>query len=200
MRLIDALQRADVLAGKAWVAIHIQPDRPDLLLLCQTLRVNEKGNSVWADNGSAAEFGLKNLNGYQVTLVEPGTHTLNQAGEAAAIPLQVNETLSVDIHDVFRVRVEFRAPKTGELAWIVPASLSPQEILQRLLACRDKLSRWAAMGVAGFGYHTPCDMPEFEMPDPEGLSGTTEMQRNIVIHVEHIPGTCEWLMPKGRST
>ena len=85
----------------------------------------------------------------------------------------------VEIRDVIRVWIDLRAPKKGELTWAVPASASPEEALEQVLAGRDV---WSS-GECGFGYRAWRDhTPEFEDDDIDGEVPT----RNIVIHVEWI--------------
>lgn len=89
---------------------------------------------------------------------------------------------AIEIRDVIRVWIEFRAPKKGELTWAVPADASPEMALEHVLVGRDT---WAA-GEAGFAYRTSRgDTPEFE--DEDEHEGYDSMRtRNIVVHVEHV--------------
>ena len=86
----------------------------------------------------------------------------------------------IEIRDVIRVWIEFRAPKKGELMWTVPADATPEEALEHMLVGRDD---WTS-GEAGFGYRAYRDnTPEFELfdnADPESNA------RNIVVHVDHV--------------
>jgi hypothetical protein len=85
----------------------------------------------------------------------------------------------IEIRDVIRVWIEFRAPKKGELMWSVPDCLTPEEALEHVVVGRDY---WTC-GEAGFGYRARADKPEFEQVD-EGADGLLRY-RNLVIHVEH---------------
>lgn len=95
---------------------------------------------------------------------------------------------TVEIRDVIHVWIEFRAPRKGELAWAVPASAGPEEALEHVIAGRDDLTRLPG-GESGFGYHAPCDLPEFDLSGGliQDEPGTVpdEPSRNIVVHVEH---------------
>lgn len=91
----------------------------------------------------------------------------------------------VEIRDVIRVWIEFRAPKNGELTWSVPADATPEEALEHVLVGRDT---WPS-GEAGFGYWAFRDVtPEFEIQDGHELwmEDTGQRVRNIVVHVEHV--------------
>jgi hypothetical protein len=84
----------------------------------------------------------------------------------------------IELRDVIRVWIEFRAPRKGELTWPVPERCSPEEALEHVLVGRGA---WSA-GEAGFGYRAFRDMPEFEIEDEvEGLR-----VRNIVVHVDYV--------------
>lgn len=88
---------------------------------------------------------------------------------------------AIEIRDVIRVWIEFRAPKKGELAWAVPAEATPEEALEHMLVGRDD---WTG-GEAGFGYRARRDMPEFETIDQDDDLGDLPT-RHIVVHVEHV--------------
>ena len=82
----------------------------------------------------------------------------------------------IEIRDVIRVWIEFRAPKQGELTWSVPEQLTPEEALEHVLVGRDV---WSS-GEAGFGYHA------FRAVTPEIEVENDMRVRNIVVHVEHV--------------
>lgn len=92
---------------------------------------------------------------------------------------------AIEFRDVIRVWIEFRAPKKGELTWAVPVGATPEEALEHVLVGRDSLTCRTLNGVAGFGYHTLCDLPEFEIHDAAGFIDA-EPTRNIVVHVDHV--------------
>lgn len=86
----------------------------------------------------------------------------------------------IEIRDVLRVWIEFRAPKKGDLMWSVPDCLTPAETLEHVVVGRDTVDA----GEFGFGYHAHRDMPEFEMVD-EGDDLGELRYRHIVVHVDH---------------
>jgi hypothetical protein len=78
----------------------------------------------------------------------------------------------IELRDVIRVWIEFRAPKLGELMWSVPKDATPEEALEHVVCGRDT---WET-GEGGFGFRNPCNgTPEF---DTDG--------RNIVVHVDYV--------------
>ena len=84
----------------------------------------------------------------------------------------------IEIRDVIRVWIEFRAPKKGELTWAVPDCLTPEEALEHVLVGRDV---WSS-GEAGFGWRTRRDLPEFEIADED-----EDLRfRHIVVHVDYV--------------
>jgi hypothetical protein len=94
----------------------------------------------------------------------------------------VSVKAAIEIRDVIRVWIEFRAPKKGELTWAVPADATPEEALEHVLVGRDV---WST-GEAGFGYHaTYSNTPEFE-DENEDAGYDSLRTRNIVVHVEHV--------------
>jgi hypothetical protein len=92
----------------------------------------------------------------------------------------VSAKAAIEIRDVIRVWIEFRAPKKGELMWTVPADATAEEALEHVLVGRDN---WSA-GEAGFGYRAIADQSEFELLD-EGDLGFLRY-RNLIVHVEHM--------------
>ena len=86
----------------------------------------------------------------------------------------------VEIRDVIRVWIEFRAPRKGELMWSVPDCATPEEALEHVLVGRDE---WSS-GEAGFGYRAFRDVtPEFEV---ESADDEDLRVRNIVVHVDYV--------------
>jgi hypothetical protein len=88
----------------------------------------------------------------------------------------------IELRDVIRVWIEFRAPKKGELMWSVPANATPEEALEHVVVGRDV---WSS-GEAGFAYRTHRDVPEFESMEAADDDFGDLPTRNIVVHVEHV--------------
>lgn len=86
----------------------------------------------------------------------------------------------IEIRDVVRIWIEFRAPKKGDLMWTVPDCLTPAEALEHVVVGRDTVDA----GEFGFGYHAHRDMPEFETID-EGDDLGELRYRHVVVHVDH---------------
>ena len=81
----------------------------------------------------------------------------------------------IEIRDTFKVWIEMREPKRGELAWTVPVEASPEMALDHVICGRDV---WSA-GEAGFGFRM-----NFSEAD---LAFMTEVgMRNIVVHVDYV--------------
>jgi hypothetical protein len=91
----------------------------------------------------------------------------------------VSARASIEIRDVIRVWIEFRAPKKSELTWAVPVDAAPEEALEHVLVGRGT---WPD-GEGGFGYPAPFDLLEFDLFD---AADPLSRSRNIVVHVEHL--------------
>lgn len=85
----------------------------------------------------------------------------------------------VEIRDVVRVWIEFRAPRKGDLMWAVPCDATPAEALDEVLCGRDD----HRAGIVGFGYFATHNEPEF---DDQMSDDPDDWLRNVVVHVEHV--------------